>query len=29
MEDKILNVVNFNVVVPIMLDFFEVFAIKM
>ena len=28
MEDKILNVINFNVVVPTMLDFFEVFAEK-
>ena len=28
MEDKILDVVNFNVVIPTMLDFFEVFAEK-
>ena len=28
MEDKILNVINFNVVVPTMLDFFEVFVEK-
>ena len=28
MEDKILNVLNFNVVIPTMLDFFEVFAEK-
>ena len=28
MEDKILKVINFNVVVPTMLDFFEFFAEK-
>ena len=28
MEDRILNVINFNVVIPTMLDFFEVFAEK-
>ena len=28
MEDKILGVINFNVVIPTMLDFFEVFAEK-
>ena len=28
MEDKILGVINFNVVIPTMLDFFEVFADK-